>query len=80
MEDHDKHQQTTVLAYQFWRERGCPMGSADEDWFRAEHALQLQHAGRIEADARDEGSTQVVRDPVEAAIGGALGASHTSAA
>jgi hypothetical protein len=27
-------------AYQFWLERGCPNGSDQEDWFRAEAALQ----------------------------------------
>lgn len=26
-------------AYLSWVERGCPMGSPDEDWFRAEQAL-----------------------------------------
>ena len=24
------------LAYFYWEERGCPNGSPDEDWFRAE--------------------------------------------
>lgn len=28
-----------ALAYQFWNERGCPIGSPDEDWFRAEAEL-----------------------------------------
>lgn len=28
-----------VLAYQLWNERGCPIGSPDEDWFRAEAEL-----------------------------------------
>lgn len=26
-------------AYQSWLERGCPMGSPDEDWYRAEREL-----------------------------------------
>ena len=25
-----------ALAYQYWQERGCPIGSDQEDWFRAE--------------------------------------------
>jgi hypothetical protein len=29
-----------VLAYQFWQERGCPIGSDQEDWFRAEETLK----------------------------------------
>ncbi len=27
------------LAYQFWVSRGCPAGSAEEDWYEAERAL-----------------------------------------
>ena len=30
----------TELAYQLWNDRGCPMGSPDEDWFRAESELK----------------------------------------
>lgn len=29
-----------VRAYEFWQERGCPIGSDEEDWFRAERELQ----------------------------------------
>lgn len=31
-----------ALAYQLWNERGCPVGSPDEDWFRAEQQLKGQ--------------------------------------
>ena len=27
------------LAYQYWLSRGCPSGSAEEDWYKAERAL-----------------------------------------
>jgi hypothetical protein len=27
------------LAYQLWQERGCPDGSPEEDWYRAQHVL-----------------------------------------
>jgi hypothetical protein len=27
------------LAYQYWLSRGCPSGSAEEDWYQAERAL-----------------------------------------
>jgi hypothetical protein len=29
-----------ALAYQLWQERGCPIGSDQEDWFQAEQELQ----------------------------------------
>ena len=28
------------LAYQLWQDNGCPVGSAKEDWFRAEAMLK----------------------------------------
>jgi len=28
------------LAYELWQQRGCPMGSPEEDWNRAEQLLQ----------------------------------------
>ena len=28
-----------ALAYRLWQERGCPIGSPEEDWFRAEELL-----------------------------------------
>jgi hypothetical protein len=27
-------------AYELWQERGCPVGSDQEDWFRAEEELR----------------------------------------
>ena len=30
----------TALAYQLWQERGCPIGSAQRDWFQAEQELK----------------------------------------
>jgi hypothetical protein len=38
-------EQVELLAYLFWEQRGCPEGSPDEDWFRAEKAL-IEGAGR----------------------------------
>ena len=28
------------LAYEYWLNRGCPVGSAEEDWIEAERTLQ----------------------------------------
>jgi hypothetical protein len=30
------------VAYQLWLDRGCPNGSDQEDWFRAEEILKLK--------------------------------------
>ena len=34
------HAQVEKLSYQFWEERGRPLGSPEEDWFRAERELR----------------------------------------
>lgn len=41
--------QIAALAYQFWLDRGCPDGSPDEDWFKAE--LELPGKPGLEAPA-----------------------------
>jgi len=28
-----------ALAYRLWQERGCPTGSPEEDWYKAEELL-----------------------------------------
>jgi hypothetical protein len=33
------HDQIALLAYAYWEERGCPSGSAEEDWLRAEQEI-----------------------------------------
>ncbi len=33
------HQEIAILAYHYWELRGCPFGSPEEDWFRAEREL-----------------------------------------
>ena len=42
--NHDEleHQRIAQLAYDLWQKRGCPIGSADEDWFRAENELRRE--------------------------------------
>ena len=41
------YNEVAALAYRVWNERGCPLGSPEEDWFRAEREL----SGRHEASA-----------------------------
>jgi Protein of unknown function (DUF2934) len=39
----EKINRTALLAYEFWRARGCPDGSSELDWFLAEEQLKHQH-------------------------------------
>ncbi len=41
------HEQIASLAYALWQHRGCPEGSPEEDWLRAEQEL----LGRSEASS-----------------------------
>jgi hypothetical protein len=43
--DPEHEQASAILAYHFWQERGCPIGSPEEDWFRAEQALNAIAVG-----------------------------------
>lgn len=38
--DQESHDEIAALAYKFWQERGCPFGSDQEDWFRAQNKLK----------------------------------------
>ena len=34
------HEAVEAMAYQLWLQRGCPTGSEQEDWYRAEAELK----------------------------------------
>ena len=37
-------EQIEVLAYQLWLPRGCPVGSPEVDWLRAEEEMRNGHS------------------------------------
>jgi hypothetical protein len=41
-------EQIAALAYALWQDRGCPDGTADEDWFRAEQEIQARNQSQSE--------------------------------
>jgi hypothetical protein len=36
------HDDISLLAYSYWKARGCQGGSSHEDWFRAEQELKFR--------------------------------------
>lgn len=50
--EHQEVDQTGIgrFAYDFWLQRGCPMGSPEEDWFRAEQKLRHEAVDRKAPD------------------------------
>lgn len=45
----EDHEEIARLAYRYWQERGCPIGSPDEDWYRAENDLRQVVAAVVTA-------------------------------
>ena len=45
-------EETARLAHQHWLERGCPIGTPEEDWFRAEEEIKLRRQ-RLEQEGND---------------------------
>ena len=40
IDDNSDRDQVALLAYSYWEARGCPDGSPEEDWLRAEQNLR----------------------------------------
>ncbi len=40
----DSHDKIAALAYEFWIQRGSPVGSPEDDWFRAEEEIKNRKA------------------------------------
>ena len=36
----EEHEEIARLAYSYWEARGCPIGSPEDDWYRAENELR----------------------------------------
>ncbi len=78
-------EQIAALAYQLWQDRGCPEGTPDEDWFRAERELARskrideKEVGSLDSTERsiaaEEADSPVLRFPVRSEI---AQATHTA--
>ncbi len=49
-------------AYKLWQQRGCPDGSAEQDWFEAKHLIE-QSAAAAPADSRGEDEASIESFP-----------------
>jgi len=50
---HALTEQIASLAHALWRERGCPHGSPEEDWFKAEQEVKQRRKGELLALLHD---------------------------
>ena len=57
---HPSHDEIAERAFQLWHARGCPDGSAEQDWLQAEAELQANSAPRTvtQGSAATAGSVQ----------------------
>jgi len=67
----ESHEKTRVAAYYLWQQRGCPLGTPELDWFRAEEQLR----GQIEP-----ASTRPILVTAAETIGSTLGSIAGAAA
>ncbi len=59
-------EQISSLAHHYWKERGCPTGSPEADWFRAEHESQFGLTARNAALAEE--SDKASQQPAGSAL------------
>jgi hypothetical protein len=52
-------EQIAALAYALWQERGCPEGTPDEDWLRAEREIGGSKRIDEEAESRDSAERSI---------------------
>jgi hypothetical protein len=45
LDEETKRQQIARLAFSIWRQHGCPVGSAERDWFEAERRFRAGASG-----------------------------------
>jgi hypothetical protein len=56
-----EHENIARVAYSYWQERGCPEGSPEQDWLRAEEAVQLSKlAKQVDREPNTLGSSQTM--------------------
>ena len=48
-EVHPTHEDIAALAYAHWQEKGCPEGTQEENWLRAEQELIANRGVAIQA-------------------------------
>jgi hypothetical protein len=51
------HQEIESLAHQLWEDRGCPIGTPEEDWSNAERKLTENPTTGLQEMAREVGDT-----------------------
>jgi hypothetical protein len=59
---HPEHRSIGELAYHLWQARGCPQGSAEQDWLDAEKQLQSVQRG---AELRESEASEAIDNSLQ---------------
>jgi Protein of unknown function (DUF2934) len=62
---HSEHRSVRELAYQLWKARGCPDGTAEQDWQEAERQLaepKTQSASKTQAAPKTQAAKSAAVD------------------
>jgi hypothetical protein len=58
---HPEHRSIGELAYRLWQSRGCPDGTAEQDWLDAERQLRAMQASTRPVKPEDVKAAEAVR-------------------
>lgn len=63
------HDQISRIAYRLWQERGCPAGSPEVDWLRAEAEFEAAELEAQELEAEERGAVEIDTVEIESISG-----------
>jgi hypothetical protein len=75
---HPEHRSIGELAYRLWQARGCPEGSAEQDWLDAEKQLRSMESTESTAIDSSLRGTFPASDPPASQPTGSTGRSRRS--
>jgi hypothetical protein len=66
--DYQERDAVAMRAYEIWQRRGCPQGTAMQDWLEAEAELRHERRARLEATRLFEPPAPMEIGPAEALV------------
>jgi hypothetical protein len=66
--EHQNREQIAALAYALWQARGCPVGTADEDWLRAEREIGGSSRLDEKVEGRDSAEQSVDAEAADSSV------------
>jgi Protein of unknown function (DUF2934) len=74
MQSENRSRSIGELAYQLWQARGCPQGTAEQDWLDAERQLRAKQAVETAATPKTAATSNATATPKATATSNATAA------